>query len=262
LYLQLDDKHLLIFGGLNKRQRYNDVWVLNWESKEWSKVTPAGAAPEERAHFTATRFGNRIFIFGGYGGSGQVFNDMWLLHFDMAEGSFAWENISDSIGGVGPSPRFDHCAFIYPITPNSSSYDKLLIMGGRDLSTMFADSHMLDLNSMHWEETQPPTLPYEVCREQWSEAQELCTTWVLSQNLGSQPHTGWREQQAASRDSYTMFPSGISYRFPAQQGVLTAFMRQPCGLSQHSSGRQSHVHAGDNKHTCLVEGPYKPAWHG
>jgi dynein heavy chain len=160
--VQLDDKHLLIFGGLNKRQRYNDVWVLNWESKEWTKVTPAGAAPEERAHFTATKFGNRIFIFGGYGGSGQVFNDMWLLHFDMAEGSYAWENISDSIGGVMPTPRFDHCAFIYPITPNSSSYDKLLIMGGRDLSTMFSDSHMLDLNTMHWEETQPPTLPYEV----------------------------------------------------------------------------------------------------
>lgn len=125
-------------------------------------MTPTGAAPEERAHFTATKFGSRIFIFGGYGGSGQVFNDMWLLHFDTAEGSYAWENITDSIGGVGPSPRFDHCAFIYPITPNSSSYDKLLIMGGRDLSTMFSDSHMLDLNSMQWEETQPPTLPYEV----------------------------------------------------------------------------------------------------
>lgn len=153
-----------------------------------------------------------MFIFGGYGGSGQVFNDMWLLHLPQGEEGFRWENLTgvyepnydlrysacmqhawwaakmarpsyahiSSIGrhatyallpafsaetllGTGPSPRFDHSTFIYPITPNSSSYDKMLIMGGRDLTTMFQDSHCLDLNSMTWEETQPPTLPYEIC---------------------------------------------------------------------------------------------------
>ncbi len=36
--LQLDDKRLLIFGGINKRERYNDVWVLDIEGKSWSKV--------------------------------------------------------------------------------------------------------------------------------------------------------------------------------------------------------------------------------
>lgn len=120
-----------------------------------------GPAPEERAHFTATKFDKRIFIFGGYGGSGQVFNDMWVLH--ISDGVYTWENVTETIEGTAPTPRFDHCAFIYPITPNSSTYDKLLIMGGRDLSTMFQDSHMLDLTRMAWEETQPPTLPYEIC---------------------------------------------------------------------------------------------------
>jgi dynein heavy chain, axonemal len=159
---QLDDKQLLVFGGLNKRERYNDVWVLDWDSKAWRQVVVQGAAPEPRAHFTATRFGSRIFIFGGYGGSGQVFNDMWLLHVG-ADGAFRWENVSESVEGTPPTPRFDHSAFIYPITPNSSSFDKLLIMGGRDLTTMFQDSHMLDLNRMAWEDTQPPMLPYEIC---------------------------------------------------------------------------------------------------
>lgn len=158
---QIDDKHLLIFGGINKRERYNDVWVLSLDDKTWTQVAPEGPAPEPRAHFTATRFGSRIFIFGGYGGSGQVYNEMWVLHIE--EGSYRWENITESIQGVGPTPRFDHSCFIYPITPNSSTYDKLLIMGGRDLTTMFQDSHMLDLNRMAWEETQPATLPYEIC---------------------------------------------------------------------------------------------------
>ena len=44
------------------------------------------------------------------------------------------------------------------------SFDKLLIMGGRDLSQMWQDSHMLDLTRMAWEnDTQPPCLPYELC---------------------------------------------------------------------------------------------------
>lgn len=36
--MQIDDKHLLVFGGLNKRTRYNDIWVLNWDDKAWTKV--------------------------------------------------------------------------------------------------------------------------------------------------------------------------------------------------------------------------------
>ncbi len=159
---QLDDKRLLIFGGLNKRVRYNDVWVFNYDDKAWTCVEAVGTAPEPRAHFTATRFGSRIFVFGGYGGSGQVYNEMWVL--TIGEDGFRWDNITESIEGTGPTPRFDHSAFIYPVTPNSDSYDKLLIMGGRDLNQMYQDSHMLDLNRMAWEnETQPPTLPYEIC---------------------------------------------------------------------------------------------------
>ncbi len=69
--------------------------------------------------------------------------------------------LSDS---TGPTPRFDHCCFKIPISPNSDTYDKILIMGGRDLSQMWQDSHMLDLSTMAWEnDTQPPCLPYELC---------------------------------------------------------------------------------------------------
>jgi dynein heavy chain, axonemal len=136
--------------------------VLSWETKTWKQVEVDGTAPDARAHATATKFGAKILLFGGYGGSGQVYNDMWVLHIDGDV--FRWENITETIEGTGPSPRFDHCAFIYPVTPNSETYDKLLIMGGRDLSQMYQDSHILDLNRMAWEnDTQPPTLPYEIC---------------------------------------------------------------------------------------------------
>lgn len=96
-----------------------------------------GAIPDPRAHFTATKFGTQVIIFGGYGGSGQVLNELWVLHINSGAGSVRWENLTETLQGTGPSPRFDHAAFIYPITPNSATYDKLLIMGGRDLNTMY-----------------------------------------------------------------------------------------------------------------------------
>jgi dynein heavy chain, axonemal len=72
----------------------------------------------------------------------QAYNEMWVLHYGpLPAGGFKWENITEQLGGTPPPPRFDHCAFIYPVTPNSPTYDKLVILGGRDLSSMFQDSH-------------------------------------------------------------------------------------------------------------------------
>eukprot|EP00882_Tetradesmus_deserticola_P019895 GHRQ01021442.1.p1 GENE.GHRQ01021442.1~~GHRQ01021442.1.p1 ORF type:complete len:333 (+),score=100.02 GHRQ01021442.1:429-1427(+) len=173
----LSDKHLLVFGGLDKRIRYNDAWVFSLEDKEWSQLQFEGPCPEPRAHLTATKFGSRVFFFGGYGGAGQVFSDLWTLRScdsgssaeEGGNGSrfcargFKWENLTEQLQGTGPSPRFDHTAFIYPVTPNSDTFDKLLIMGGRDLSAMLHDSYVLDLASMTWQTEGAPLLPFEVC---------------------------------------------------------------------------------------------------
>jgi len=160
-HTQIDDNTLLVFGGLNKSARYNDVWLLDVDKKEWREVKVEGPKPEPRAHFTATlvRFKECIFIFGGYGGSGQVYNDMWMLHY--GGGNYRWEQLTDQ--GHGPCPRFDHSAFIYPVVPNSHTYDNLLVMGGRDLSTMFNDSFIFNFNTMTWTEEAAPRLPYEIC---------------------------------------------------------------------------------------------------
>jgi dynein heavy chain len=160
--MQIDDTHLLIFGGLDKRARLNDAWLFNSEEKDWVQLKVDGQAPQPRAHFTATKFGNRIYIFGGYGGSGEVFGDLWAL--ELADGVCRWEDITGQVQGPAPCPRFDHSTFIYPITPNSDTYDKLLIMGGRDLSAMFNDGYVLDLQTMTWQaESAAPVLSYAVC---------------------------------------------------------------------------------------------------
>lgn len=66
--------------------------------------------------------------------------------------TFVWEDLTEQISGIPPPPRLDHSAVVYPITPNSDTFDKLLIMGGRDLNQMFQDAYCLDLTKMAWED--------------------------------------------------------------------------------------------------------------
>lgn len=160
--MQLDDKRLLVFGGLDKRTRYNDAWVFSTDTKEWAQLQLQGPCPEPRAHFTATKIGPKVYLFGGYGGAGQVYNDLWTLTIGAGAGSFSWENISSQLQGEGPSPRFDHTAYVYPITPNSPSYDRLVFAGGRDLSTVLQDSFMLDLSTLSWL-PDAPAVPLDAC---------------------------------------------------------------------------------------------------
>ena len=69
--VQLDQSKMLIFGGVNHRTRYDDLWMLNLVEKSWTQVKPDGKGPAARAHHSATKCGNKIFVFGGYGGNGR-----------------------------------------------------------------------------------------------------------------------------------------------------------------------------------------------
>jgi len=145
-----------VFGGLDRRERFNDLWLFDTATVDakggggWARIEAEGACPSPRGHFSATRFGDRVFVFGGYGGGGQVYGDLWVLHCG-AGSSFRWEQLTDQLHGEGPSPRFDHAAFVFPVTPSSDTFDKLVVMGGRDLGQVLSDTHVLDLAALTWE---------------------------------------------------------------------------------------------------------------
>lgn len=48
------------------------------DSREWVKARVNGTPPVPRHSHTATLVGNRIFIFGGWGGNWRL-NDLWML---------------------------------------------------------------------------------------------------------------------------------------------------------------------------------------
>lgn len=109
-----------------------------------------------RAHHTATLVDNKIFVFGGYGGNGQAIGD--LVALDLGEpGSrkMAWEELV--VEGVPPTPRFDHHAAHFPIGMNGVAPFRYIILGGRDNAQMYNECHMLDMDTMTWQE--PGTAP-------------------------------------------------------------------------------------------------------
>lgn len=205
---------MLVFGGLNKRKRYNDLWRFSTNTKTWTCISTEGPCPEPRAHFTATKFFNKIFFFGGYGGNGQVYSDMWVLHITDND-TMRWENITEEIPGNPPSARFDHCAFKYPITPSSDTFDKLVIMGGRDLSSNHNDIHVFDLKEMSWDEKPIPGLDHEVS--------ERCATATAAQ-LPSHPVQAAFSQPAAHSGRFrgvqqNKHPTGCLWSILGQKSI-------------------------------------------
>lgn len=149
--MQISDTELLVFGGLDQRLRYNDVWLLDVESKTWTKVEVEGEVPMARAHHTATLHGPKILIFGGYGGNGQALSDLVALNIgEPGNRTMSWEEVTTE--GVVPSPRFDHQAALFPIGMNGVAPYKYIILGGRDNSQMYNECHMLDMETMTWAE--------------------------------------------------------------------------------------------------------------
>jgi dynein heavy chain, axonemal len=169
---QLGEKHLLVFGGVDKRVRLNDLWLYSTEDRTWTLVQAEGPTPEPRAHFSANQVGDRVLVFGGYGGCGAVFADLWELQIQLpaaARGASScagpravWTELTNRASGTPPAARFDHAAYVCPTAPNSDACDRLVIMGGRDLSSALRDVFVLDLTAMVWLPG-AAALPGEVC---------------------------------------------------------------------------------------------------
>lgn len=154
---------MLIFGGFsaNKISRYfNDLWLYDIKSEKWSQPLPAQTAldanglpslkrpwpgvPEARGAHASTFVGNKLIIFGGYGGTGfsrRDFADLHSLDMDTLE----WEEID--MHGESPEARSGHQLL-------SVEDKQLYVMGGWNSSRQFDDVHIFDLATRTW--SQPP----------------------------------------------------------------------------------------------------------
>jgi len=76
---------MLIFGGKQEDEFYNDLWFLNFNTMQWQKIKVSGELPAPRFRHTLVYdpSENRIWTGFGEGENNQHFNDLWRLDLNQ-----------------------------------------------------------------------------------------------------------------------------------------------------------------------------------
>jgi dynein heavy chain len=223
-------KFMMVFGGIDRRKRYNDVWVLDIMMKTWRLMEIEGKAPSPRAHHSATLIpqNNQVWIFGGYSGHGKMPSDISILNLgDTLEGGevgMSWEVAN--LKGKGPSPRFDHSSSLWPGKLAGEPTHFYTVFGGQDNTQMHREVHYLDLNKLTWaEETgmSPQVFGYEVC-SMYASAIESVPNYKMFCVFGK---TGLMEY---TNQIQTMDCGQMAWHEPNIEGTIPP-MREDCAVA-------------------------------
>ena len=119
---------LIIFGGSDGGECFDDVWVYDVEEHFWKHVSiPVNF---RRLSHTATIVGSYLFVVGGHDGN-EYSNDVLLLNLV----TMTWDRRKTY--GKPPSGRGYHGAVLYD--------SRLIMVGGFDGSEVFRDVMILEL---------------------------------------------------------------------------------------------------------------------
>jgi dynein heavy chain len=133
---------LIIFGGFAAEKRMNDLWVFDTELRIWEQPHAQGfweGVPQCRGAHSATIVGDKMYVFGGYGGNGYGRTDFNDLHaLDLR--TWKWEEIATE--GEKPEPRSGHQTCLVN--------DQLYVIGGWNSLKQFNDVFVCDLKTNTW----------------------------------------------------------------------------------------------------------------
>ena len=76
----LYNNKLVVFGGFDGKQRYNDLRELDLEILMWKKLPSEGNVPLTRFGHSASVFEQSMFIFGGWDGH-ETLDDIFQYSF-------------------------------------------------------------------------------------------------------------------------------------------------------------------------------------
>ena len=119
---------LIIYGGSDGGECFNDVWVYDVDAHAWKPV--AIPVTFRRLSHTATIVGSYLFVIGGHDGN-EYSHDVLLLNLV----TMSWDR--RKVYGLPPSGRGYHGTVLYD--------SRLLMIGGFDGSEVFGDVWLLEL---------------------------------------------------------------------------------------------------------------------
>ncbi|KAI0423482.1 galactose oxidase [Xylaria sp. FL1042] len=119
---------LIIYGGSDGGECFNDVWVYDVDAQIWKPVQIP--VPYRRLSHTSTLVGSYLFIIGGHDGS-EYSDDVLLLNLV----TMSWDK--RQVYGLPPSGRGYHGTVLYD--------SRLFMIGGFDGVEVFGDVWILEL---------------------------------------------------------------------------------------------------------------------
>lgn len=143
----VDDSSIYIFGGTNGNSYFNDLYILNTETMQWTVATTQGTPPDPRAGHSCVLYGGeQMYIFGG-GNDEKIFNDLYCLDIN----TLTWRRETIK-GNIEPVKRTYHTASVIA--------SKMILLGGNmstsavsvSNSTSFPNNFMIfDLETKRWD---------------------------------------------------------------------------------------------------------------
>lgn len=102
LMINFNDQCVYLHGGMNDKKFYNDLWMLDLNAYNWSRVKQhKSSLPCARAAHGGTCNTKCLFIFGGLDETANALGDFWS--FNVEESSWSIVKIT----GDNPSSRLD-----------------------------------------------------------------------------------------------------------------------------------------------------------
>lgn len=94
----VNDDRMIVFGGYDGTNHYNDVWQLAFPDAggcTWTQLSPTGSLPSQRRSIAANydSVNDRMIIFGGRNAD-QFFGDTWALSLGASP---AWTNLDPQV---------------------------------------------------------------------------------------------------------------------------------------------------------------------
>ena len=178
-----DKTKILLFGGFRSSSiRYNDVWILDTTTDEWSQphvgITETKAdgevvfkrnwadVPLPRGAHSACLVGDtQLYVFGGYGGSGfarRDFNDITILDL----GTWEWRPLECT--GELPPARSGHQGVC--CIEASSKCESIYVVGGWNSMEQFNDMYILNTVTNEWTRPEENTMGASFGAPRWNHA--------------------------------------------------------------------------------------------
>ncbi|MEP7029196.1 MAG: kelch repeat-containing protein [Candidatus Eisenbacteria bacterium] len=141
---------LVLFGGRDLNNFYNDTWTFDLATGNWLPLGPAGIPPTPREAMAGAfdPLRDRLLVFGGWNG-GAPLSELWSLSLG---GTPTWTMLTPL--GSPPQARYAH-SMVY-----DSVRDRMLVFGGFDGFSDFNNVWALNLSGTPtWELLTPAGSP-------------------------------------------------------------------------------------------------------